>query len=115
MPLVISSAKPTYEEPRRMVGMWMRVPGVIGSVNAVRVFITLEALWSLEQSQVRDVYAALATFERNLGRIALAASRKFDDRGPEEGEKYEGQPIVVLTTYELWQLPRDRSKSTEQR
>ena len=85
----------------------MREPGVTGPVEGVRVYITLEALWGLEPSQVRDVYAALGIFERNLDRIALAASRKFDDRGPEEGEEHEGQPVVVLTTYDLWQLPRD--------
>ena len=80
---------------------------VTGPVEGVRVFITLEALWGLEPTQVRDVYAALGIFERNLGRIALAASRKFDDRGPEEGEEHEGRPVVALTTYDLWQLPRD--------
>ena len=58
MPLVISSVEPTYDDARRMVGVWIRAPGAIGLVNGIRVFITLEALWVLEPSQVRDAYAA---------------------------------------------------------
>jgi len=107
MPLVISSIDPTYDDSRRMVGVWMRAPGAIGLVNGIRVFITLEALCVLEPSQVRDVNVALGIFEGNLSRIVLAASRKFDDRGPEEGEEYEGRPVIALTTYDLWQLPRE--------
>jgi hypothetical protein len=107
MPLIVSQVEPTYDEARRMVGTWMREPGVTGPVNGVRVYITLEALWGLEPSQTPDVVAsALGIFERHVGTIALAASRKFDDRGPEEGEEHKGRPIIVLTTYDLWQLPR---------
>ena len=79
MPLIVSQVKPKTNAP--MVGTWMREPGVTGPVNGVRVYITLEALWGLEPSQTPDVVAsALGIFERRVGMIALAASRKFDYR-----------------------------------
>src|ERR1700752_3832251 len=103
MPLIRTPSEPTYHEARRMLGVWMRVPNVIGPVEAVRVFVTLDALWDLEPRQVRDVYSALGIFDRHRGKVDLAGSRKFDDRGPEEGEEHEGRPVIVLTSYELSQ------------
>ena len=91
-----------------MIGVWMRDPALrLGPVKGIRVFVTLEALWQLQPSKARDLVSGLEIFERSRGKIELAASRKHDERGPEHGEEYEGRPVIVLTTYELSQLPRD--------
>jgi hypothetical protein len=107
MPLVLDAIAPDYDESRNMIGVWMRVPGAIGSVRGVRVFVTLDALWTQEPGSVGDLASALEIFERHSGKIELAASRKFDYQGPEAGEQHEGRPVIVVTTYELWGLPRD--------
>jgi Protein of unknown function (DUF1488) len=54
--------------------------------EGVRVLVTLEALWQLEASKSPDLPSALDIFERHRGTVELAASRKFDDLGVEEGE-----------------------------
>ena len=108
MPLVRTPSTPEYDEARNMIGIWMRDPRIrLGPVDALRVFVTLEALWQLEPSKARNLDTAIDAFERHRGKIELAASRKFDDRGPEESEEYHGRPVIVLTTYEFSQLPRD--------
>ena len=107
MPLLASNIAPNFDETRKMVGLWMRDPGVVGSLLGVRVFVTLDALWTLDPLSVRDVPAALEICEEQRGKIHLAASRKFDYSGPEQGEAHEGRPVIILTTYDLDQLPRD--------
>lgn len=108
MPLLASNIAPTFDEARQMVGLWMRAPDVVGSLQGVRVFVTLEALWTLDPLSLRTVPAALEICEEQRGKIHLAASRKFDDAsgGPVKGMEYEGRPVIILTTYELDQLPR---------
>jgi len=99
---------PVHDHARNMIGIWMRDrERRLGPVEGVHVFITLEALWQLEPSKSRDLASALEVFEHHRGKIELAASRKFDDRGPEEDQEHLGRPVIVLTTYELSQLPRD--------
>jgi hypothetical protein len=93
-----------------MIGIWMRVPDAIGPIEGIRVFVTLDALWNLDSSAVRDLYSAVDIFDLHHGKVELAASRKLDDRGPEEGEEHEGRPIIVLTSYELSQLPRESAE-----
>src|SRR5690349_5408320 len=95
-----------------MVGLWMRDPDVVDPLQGVRVFVTLEALWTLDPLSVRDVPAALEIYEEQRGKIHLAASRKFDYSGPEQGEAHESRPVIILTTYDLDQLPRDDRPST---
>ena len=105
--LLASNIAPAFHEARRMVGLWMHDPGVVGPLRGVRVFVTLEALWTLDPLSVRSVPAALEICEEQKGKIHLAASRKFDNFGPEQSEAHEGRPVIILTTYELDQLPRD--------
>ena len=107
MPLLASNIAPNFDETRKMVGLWMRDPAVVGPLHGVRVLVTLDALWTLDPLSVRDVPAALEICEEQRGKIHLAASRKFDYSGPEQGEAHQGRPIIILTTYDLDQLPRD--------
>jgi hypothetical protein len=112
MPLAPSEIAPNFDDARKMVGLWMRDPDIIGPLQGVRVFATLDALWTLDPLSVRDVPAALEICEEQRGKIHLAASRKFDYSGPEEGEAHEGRPVIILTTYDLDQLPRDDRPNT---
>lgn len=89
MPLLPSNIARNFDEARKMVGLWMRDPNVVGPLHGVRVFVTLEALWTLDPLSLRDVPAALAICEEQRGKIHLAASRKFDYSGPEQGEAHE--------------------------
>ena len=73
MPLTGTPSTPTYDQDRRMIGVWMREPGTVGPVNAVRVFITIEAVWTLDPSALRDVYAALEVFGAHRAKVELAA------------------------------------------
>jgi hypothetical protein len=107
MPLLPSNIAPSFDDSRKMVGLWMHDPNVVGSLHGVRVFVTLDALWTLDPLSVRDVPAALEICEEQRGKIHLAASRKFDYSGPELGEAHESRPVIILTTYDLDQLPRD--------
>ena len=55
MPLLASNITPGFDEARKMIGLWTRYPGVVGLLKGVRVFVTLEALWTLDPLSVRDV------------------------------------------------------------
>ena len=83
MPLLASNITPDFDEARKMIGLWMRDPGVVGLLKGVRVFVTLEALWTLDPLSVRDVPAALEICEEQREKIHLAASqvRSFWARG----------------------------------
>lgn len=109
MPLhLVSQIAPTFDESRGMLGAWARVPDVVGPVEGVRVFVTLDALWTMEPSAVRDLSSALAIFGKRKGRVQLAASMKFDHSGPEEDDRHDGRPVIVLTTYDFDMLPSDK-------
>jgi hypothetical protein len=41
----------------------MRNPGVVGSLQTIHVFVTLEALWTLDSVSVREVLAALKSLK----------------------------------------------------
>ena len=63
MPLLASNITPGFDEARKMIGLWTRYPGVVGLLKGVRVFVTLEALWTLDPLSVRDVPVALEICE----------------------------------------------------
>lgn len=118
MPLLRTPGEPELDAERSMLGFWMRDPAVpIGPVEGVRVFITLEALWTLEPSRPRDVATAFEIFGRHRGKVELAASRRFDDAsgGPVPDELFDGRPVIVITGYELSQLPVEWDYSTGRR
>ena len=96
MPLIRTQSQPVSHDDRRAVGAWMKnVSGL-----EVRVFVTLQALWQIDTSQVRDVRSALTLFDANRARLEGAASTRYDARGPDEGE-YEGRPIIVLRSDDI--------------
>ena len=110
MPLLRTLGDAELDEARSMLGFWMRDPKVaIGPVEAVRVFVSLDALWQMSSSAARDVYSAVEIFDVQRGRIELAASRRYDNPTgrPEEGERHGGKPIVVITSDDLASIPRE--------
>lgn len=108
MPLLGSNIAPVFDDKRQMVGLWMYDPDVVGPVQGVHVFVTLEALWQLDPASLRTVDAALVICAEQKRRVHLAASNRFDNPtgGVEPGEEHEGRPVIVLTTYEFDGLPR---------
>ena len=56
-------------------------------MRAVCVFVTYEALWGLDPSQVRDVPAAHVIFEANRVRIEGLASKRFDERSSQDSRQ----------------------------
>jgi hypothetical protein len=112
MPLAPSEIASNFDEACKMVGLWMRDPGVVGPLHGVRVFVTLEALWALDPLSVRDVPAALEICEEQRGKIHLAASRKFDYSGPEQGEKHEGRPAKEIATRVIPDMDTDTANAT---
>jgi hypothetical protein len=69
--------------------------------NAVRVFVTYEALWQIDPLQARDVHAALDLFKNNRERVEAAASRRFDADGTDDESKHEGRPTVTIRSNDL--------------
>jgi hypothetical protein len=63
--------------------------------SAVRVFVTCEALWQSDPSQVRDRHSVFGIFNAGRERFEGLASDRYDESGPDDGE-HEGQPIIVL-------------------
>lgn len=80
---------------RRALWFWTKLEGA-DPVQVVCVFVTYEALWGLDPSQLRDVPAAHAIFEANRARIEGLASKRFDARGADQGDPHQGQPAITL-------------------
>ena len=99
MPLMSTGIKEVLDSNRRAVGFWMTVGGR-RPVEAIRVFLTYEALAQLDPSQPKDVFAALAIFSKNRIRIEVAASDKYDSEGLDDGER-EGTPILTVRSEDL--------------
>ena len=107
MPLLRTPGEPELDEARNMLGFWMREAGAFGPVEGIRVFVSLEALWTLEPEKERSLSSALDIFARRRGKVELAASNRYDDPAgrPEAEELHEGRPTVVVTTYDLRAVP----------
>ncbi len=93
MPLIATDIKPVLHKDRNppSVGVWMQNE----NGAAVRVFVTCEALWQTDPTQVHDTHSALEIFDAGRERFEELASDRYDESGPDDGE-HEGQPIVVL-------------------
>ena len=86
-------------DPKRAVGFWMTVAGSKPE-KPVRVFVTYEALWELDPSNVRDMPGALENFDRFRLKVERAASNKYDRDGPDP-DKYEGQDAITVMSMGL--------------
>lgn len=95
MPLTATTVRAVPDDDRKAVGIWME-----NDNSQIRVFVTYEALWQLDASQVRDVPSALALFDTNRAHLENAASTRYDASGVDDGE-YEGQPIIVLRSNDI--------------
>src|ERR1019366_310500 len=100
MPLVSDiKSKPVTHSNLMAIGVWMSVEGR-KPIQPVRVVVTYEALTQLDPTNVRDLPAALESFNRFRSRIEAAASHKFDRVGF-DADKYEGMPAIRLTADDL--------------
>jgi hypothetical protein len=98
MALTATTIKPflhEFHEPPS-IGVWMQNE----SGSAVRVFVTCEALWQSNPSQIRDRHSAFGIFNAGRERFEKLASDRYDANGPDEGE-HEGQPIIVLRARDI--------------
>ena len=91
MPLIATDIRPSLDEGRKAIGVWMQNE----NGSPVRVFVTCEALWQSEPSKVPDVYSAFDIFVAGRERFEDLASDRYDENGPDDGT-HEDQPIVVL-------------------
>ena len=96
MPVIATDIRPSLDENRKAIGVWMRNEG--GS--PVRVFVTCEALCQSEPSKVPDLYSALEIFDAGRDRFEKLASNRYDAYGPDDGA-HEDQPIIVLHADDL--------------
>ena len=88
-----------FDFDKRAVGFWMEVDGETPP-RPVRVFVTHEALSSVDPERPRDFHGALATFDNNRDRIDRAASQKFAEGNVAEG-LYEGQRVIIVRDMDL--------------
>jgi len=98
MPLTATDVRPSVDEGRKAVGVWMRNEGDGGV--PVRVLVTYEALWQSQPSKVRDVVSAWDIFNDAREHFEKLASDRFDADGPDDGT-HEGQPFIVLNSEDL--------------
>jgi hypothetical protein len=84
---------------RKAIGFWMEVDGA-EPVQPVRVLVTYEALWQIDPSQMHDLQAAFAIFDKHRSDIEAAASVKYDSAAPAV-DTYEGQPMIILRADDL--------------
>ncbi len=91
MPLTATDSRPVSHDDRKAVGVWMKDQ----SDSPIRVFVTYEALWQSDPSQVRDVASALLIFDASRAHLENLASARYDATGADDG-KHEGQPIIIL-------------------
>ena len=97
MPLSATNLPVVPDEHRRAIGFWMTDAK---NDSPIRVFVTYEALWQMDPSRLRDGPSAIATCEAHRTRLEQHASRKFDDRGVDEGE-YKGRPTLFLRSMDI--------------
>jgi hypothetical protein len=88
-----------FDFDKRAVGFWMEVDGETPP-RFVRVFVTHEALSSIDPDRPRDFQGALATFDNNRDRIDRAASLKFIECKIADG-LHEGQLVIILRDMDL--------------
>jgi hypothetical protein len=88
-----------FDFDKRAVGFWMEVDGDTPP-RFIRVFVTHEALSSIDPDQPPDFHGALATFDNNRDRIDRAASLKFTSGKVADG-LHEGQPVIILRDMDI--------------
>lgn len=100
MPLMSTGIKEVLDNNRRAIGFWMTVGGR-RPVEAIRVFVTYQALAQLDPSQPEDIFAAIAIFSKNRARIEALASYKYDTEGLDDDGEHEGKPILTVRSEDL--------------
>ena len=99
MPLSATHLPAVPDDYHKAIGFWMTDAK---TDSPIRVFVTYEALWQMDPSQVQDVASAVATCKANRARLEEHASGKFDADGVNDGQ-YKGQPILLLRSMDLTQ------------
>lgn len=94
VPLIGTASKVVFDEERMALGTWMAVAETY-PIRPVRVFVTVQALTSLDPLEVPDREGAFKIFERERASILSLASRKYDESRTEE-DLHEGCPVVLL-------------------
>ena len=84
-------------------------------VAAVRVFVTYRALAQIDPSKLEDLAGAFETFDANRTKIEFAASRHYDTSGVDGGDTHDGQPVITLSSRELFPVTRQRLGSASDR
>jgi Protein of unknown function (DUF1488) len=90
-PLTTSGITPNYDQERRAIGVWM----LDGDMQAIRIFVTCEGLWSLDPNQVRDVDTAFQLFDKHRAHVENVASARHA-RGVDYDGEHEGRPMMIL-------------------
>ena len=97
MPLKSTSVRRHFDFDRKAVGIWMEVEGE-EPTRPVRVFVTPEALSSLDPHRALNADGALATFDTYYKRIHRAASSKFDEG---KFSHDEGDSVIIIRDHDL--------------
>jgi hypothetical protein len=96
MPLTATDNKAVAHADRIAVGVWMQND----SGSLFRAFVTYEALWQSDPSQVRDVHSALLIFNAKRVHFESLASARYDAIGTNEGA-HEGRPFIILRSDDI--------------
>jgi hypothetical protein len=88
-----------FDFDKRAVGYWMVADEEIPE-RLVRIFVTHEALSSIDPGQAGDFHGALATFDANRDRIDAAASSKYAEGRFGDG-LHEGQRVIIVRYMDL--------------
>jgi hypothetical protein len=85
--------EPMISEDRQAMGVWMTDAQ---TKNGIRVYFPYSVLWSFDQTKLQDLQSAAAIMKANRMHFESLASAQFDKIGPNEGETYQGQPVVTV-------------------
>jgi hypothetical protein len=87
-----TTVKPSYDEPRRAIGFWMRDDD---EDKPVRICVTCEGLWALNPSMVRDLDSAFKLFDEQRAHIEEVANDRLS-RGEDFDGEHEGHRLMIL-------------------
>jgi hypothetical protein len=94
MPLTATTfLDPNLCEKRTAMGVWM-TDAQTG--NGIRVYVPYPVLWGFDQTKLRDPQSAEAIMKANRKHFESLASAQFDRIGPNEGDTYQGQPVLTV-------------------
>jgi len=97
MPLTLTGVAADQDQQRKAISIWMRD----AQEKLIRVFVTCDALWELDRSNVPDWVGALETFAEKRDVIEKTASAKFDKYGADADDQHEDQPVITLRSMDF--------------